>query len=236
MQYDPSLISLERETARLRSLEDKDFPKADIEAERDYLFRNRFGYTQEELVRPIPPTILKEIADATYDDIVDLAWDYNMDITCSEVNGGVPLPYAEDDEDEVIDTHMMLMARVTDYWTTPIVPPPKPTHGYVIRHWREWAAMMMAIDLNLYPVTDKHQERVKLMRESKDYSRRAERNRLKPHGEDEKMKVFGKAVSFAPGTISPPKRKGKPSAIREIVVQKIPSRRLPGTRPKSPRT
>lgn len=74
-----------------------------------------------------------------------------------------------------------------------------------------------------------------LMRESKDYSRRSERSCLKPNGEEKKKAFFGSSVNFAVGTITPPKRKGKPSTIRKIVVQKIPSRRLPGSRLKSPR-
>ncbi|MGX7703875.1 hypothetical protein [Methylobacterium sp. Gmos1] len=205
MRYASSLISLEEVTDRLYQLKDKKFPEHDISEERDRLFTQYFAYTRAELTGKIPPTKIAEIAEWTYEQIVDLAVEHGFDITSS----------SQEDED---DGKSGDCNEDTDF--SDADEDDEGEYGFVIECWQEWIEMMIAKDLGLLPNTTEEIEQVRLSREAKRYTRRAEQSRHRPIHDQEVQQVFGRSKDIREGTFTPTSRRGSTN-IREVKVEVI---------------
>ena len=205
MRYASPLISLEEVTDRLSQLKDKNFPEHDTSEERDRLFTQYFGYTRDELTGKIPPTKIAEIAEWTYEQIVDLAVEHGFDITSS----------SQEDEDDGNSGDCNKDTNFSDSNEDHEV-----EYGFVIEHWQEWIEMMIAKNLGLFPKTAEEIKQVRLSREAKRYTRRAEQSRHRPIHDQEFQHVFGRTKDIREGTFAPTRRRGSTS-IREVKVEVI---------------
>ncbi|ACK86084.1 hypothetical protein Mchl_5323 [Methylorubrum extorquens CM4] len=220
MRRERSLKNLYELTAQLRAWAKAGHSPRVISELQDQLFMKQFGYTREELVYPLTPTQLTEIKEWCFEDVIEIAEDYDFDITCPNSSEGVMLERVNDhlfDEWEIDDR----VVRALRYDYDPSLHGPIEETGCVIPDWFDWVCMMMASEEGLFPSTPEQIKFVELARSAKKFAEAATRDRHKTKNDGpDAASVFGATKRFKEGVIvSPASRFKNKRPARKIQVE-----------------
>lgn len=245
MQHDHSLKSVTEITERLRNMECKNFPQAEIDAERDFILEKTFGINRSELVSPLPRTEIERLKNLCYLDVEEIAEQHGFNIEAGrgEFASSAPLagepaePSGRDeyvrlvylaDEDEDEDEDEDSIEDDGDYYYGDDDDDEEiPEFECATKHYLMFIEMMRAKELGLFPTTPEQLRELQEARAAKKFAEQRERERRRTQNHDlERERVFGTSREFRPGTTSATVRKGaRPGPARQVTVEIVNRRR-----------